>query len=291
MYNDLPAGYLNSIVVGVAQKLLRTLPDASIPLFLFSPPYNLGNAAGGSSVYKSHYPKSAALGFRGGNGRKGMGKKGGRWDGGALSGGYDDFDDNLPHPEYVAWQNDILRECWRCLTPAGAIFYNHKPRILDGVLVAPVDYVPSDPDPTKDLRRHVRQEIIWARSGGVNATPAFYMSTHERIVIIARPGWRLRSQSASAVGDVWRIHQEASTWHPAPFPLSLALRVLETTAAPLVCDPFMGSGTTGKAARTLGVDFIGFDRNATYAARAMAEIALIQPLPFAPEEQQAVLIA
>jgi DNA modification methylase len=148
-----------------------------------------------------------------------------------------------------------------------------------------VDYVPSE------LKPFVRQEIIWARAGGVNATPAFYMSTHERIVIIARPAWRLRSQSASGIGDVWRIHQEASTWHPAPFPLSLALRVLETTAAPLVVDPFIGSGTTGKAAKTLGVDFIGFDRNAAYAARALSEIALVQPLPFASEEQQAALIA
>ena len=220
---DLPVEYRDTVTAGDALDCLRRLPDGSVPLFLFSPPYNLGTSTGGGiQAYKSH---SAPGAFKGGNTR---------WRGGQLANGYDDYDDARPHEEYVAWQKEILAECWRCLTPAGAVFYQHKPRILGGVLVDPLDYVPSE------LRPAVRQRVIWLRAGGVNATPAFYMPMQEQIIILARPAWRLRDQSASAVGDVWRIPQQAGTWHPAPFPLALAQRVLETTAAPLVCDPFAG---------------------------------------------------
>lgn len=287
----IPVEYRDNIVTGDALECLRRLPDASIPLFLFSPPYNLGTSTGGGiQAYRSHYAADKPLGKRGGRGDRGKC----RWAGGQLANGYDDYDDARPHEEYVAWQKEILAECWRCLTPDGAIFYQHKPRVLDGVLVDPLDYVPTNPTGAADgdklhLRPYVRQRLIWLRAGGVNATPAFYMPMQEQIIIIARPGWRLRDQSASAVGDVWRIPQETGTWHPAPFPLALPLRVLETTAAPLVCDPFAGSGTTARAARLTGVRWIGFERNAAYAARANAEVAALSPLPLAWQYQQAEL--
>lgn len=269
----IPPAYLDTITVIDALDGLRSLPDASIPLFLFSPPYNLGTSTGGGLPgYKhAHYKPGSPMPKRGG---------GGKWTGGDLANGYGDYNDAMPHAEYVQWQNDILRECWRCLTDKGAIYYNHKPRVQGGSLIAPVDYVPSE------LRPYVRQEIIWAKAGGVNMTEASYMSTHERVVIIARPSWRLRSKGAGGVGDVWYIPQKAGTWHPAPFPLALALRVLETTGARLVCDPFMGSGTTAKAAKISGAHWIGFDRNANYAARAMAEIDAIQPMVFEPMSEQ-----
>lgn len=270
----IPPAYRDTITVSDALVGLRSLPDASIPLFVFSPPYNLGTSTGGGiQAYRSHYAADAGYARRGGRGGKC------RWAGGQLANGYDDYNDALPHDEYVEWQQSILRECWRCLTPNGAIFYNHKPRILGGVLVAPTDYVPLD------LKPFIRQELVWLRAGGVNATPAFYMNMHERIVILARPAWRLRDQSASAIGDAWRIPQETNTWHPAPFPLALPLRVLETTGARLVCDPFAGSGTTAKAAKLAGAHWLGFDRNVAYVERANEEIASLQPLPLVSRQQ------
>lgn len=250
---------MSGIVVADALDFLRALPDASVPLFLFSPPYNLGNTSGGGmpgAKHQGHYDPRAGMRARGGAGK---------WSGGALADGYDDFDDNLPHAEYVAWQHAILAECWRALSPAGAIFYNHKSRVLSGVLVEPRDYVPPC--------CIVRQRVIWARAGGINFSPSFYLPTYEEILVLARPDWRLKSKGASGVGDVWFIPQEAGTWHPAPFPLTLAERVLETTMPALVCDPFAGSGTTGRAAKRLGIDFIGCDRHPGYVERANAEIA------------------
>lgn len=264
----------NTIVVSDALDFLRALPDASVPLFLFSPPYNLGNSSGGGmpgAKRQGHYPTGAQLGRRGGPRplRSGMGHRAGKWSGGALADGYDDYRDGLPWDEYIPWQHAILSECWRALPAGGAIYYNHKPRVLDGVLLDTLAFVPSC--------CYLRQRIIWARAGGVNFSPSFYCPTHEEILVLAKPDFRLRSKGASGVGTVWYIPQETSTWHPAPFPLMLAERVLETTRPALVCDPFMGSGTTARAAKLLGIDYIGCDRNAAYVARARAELESVQP--------------
>ena len=259
---------LNTITVGDALEYLEALPPASVPLFLFSPPYNLGNSSGGGAAARlGHYAVDARLGKRGG--KHAMGHKGVLWDGGELADGYESSTDDMGHSAYVEWQHAILRACWRALPEHGAIYYNHKPRILDGVLVEPRDYVPPE--------LPLRQRVIWARAGGVNFSPVFYLPTYEEILIIAKPDFRLKSKGASGVGDVWTIPQVANTWHPAPFPLVLAERVIETVRPSLVCDPFMGSGTTAKAAKRYGIDWIGCEKSAKYAARATREIEATQP--------------
>lgn len=262
---------INRIIVGDALEYLEALPAGGVPLFLFSPPYNLGNTTRGFADTKTgHYADNARMHQRGGNG-KWTPKSSGSWLGNRphIADGYDASDDSLPHAEYVAWQYQILRACWRALSEDGAIYYNHKPRVLDGVLVEPRDYVPPD--------LPLRQRIIWARAGGINFSPSFYLPTYEEILVIAKPEFRLVSRSASGIGDVWSIAQGSNTWHPAPFPLALAERVIATTMPAFVCDPFMGSGTTAKAARLCGVDWMGCDKSAKYAARATAEIEAIQP--------------
>jgi DNA modification methylase len=54
--------------------------------------------------------------------------------------------------------------------------------------------------------------------------------------------------------------------HPAPFPLQLAKDHVASWSAPgdVVLDPFMGSGTTAKAAKELERQYIGFEINPEY---------------------------
>ena len=228
-----------TIYHGDNRDVLVELSD--VGLVLTSPPYNLngdGNKSGGS-----YFPN--------------------------LADGYATHGDNMPHAEYVAWQHEVLSMLWATLADDGAIYYNHKPRILDGILVEPRDYVPPE--------LPLRQRVIWARAGGVNFSPVFYVPTYEEILILAKPDFRLKSKGASGAGDVWSVPQISGTWHPAPFPLVLAERVIETVMPALVCDPFMGSGTTAKAARRYHVDWMGCEKSAKYAARATLEIEAIQP--------------
>jgi site-specific DNA-methyltransferase (adenine-specific) len=58
--------------------------------------------------------------------------------------------------------------------------------------------------------------------------------------------------------------------HPTVKPVALMKHLIRLVAPPggVVLDPFLGSGTTGRAARALGVPFVGFDLSAEYVALA-----------------------
>lgn len=55
--------------------------------------------------------------------------------------------------------------------------------------------------------------------------------------------------------------KDSTSEHPAPFPEDIVtLPILQTTNPnDLVCDPFMGTGTTGRVANRLGRRFVGYD--------------------------------
>lgn len=72
---------------------------------------------------------------------------------------------------------------------------------------------------------------------------------------------------------VWRIRSvRRNDRHEAEFPEELARRVIRLFSPPggTVLDPFVGTGTTTKAARALGRRWIGFDRDERYAEMARA---------------------
>ena len=52
--------------------------------------------------------------------------------------------------------------------------------------------------------------------------------------------------------------------HPTQKPVPLMRRLLESTTAQTILDPFMGSGTTGVAAVQMGRKFIGIEREPKY---------------------------
>jgi site-specific DNA-methyltransferase (adenine-specific) len=220
---------------------------ADIGVVITSPPYNMGGApwahlgnwkpgdsAGGRSKWKNG--SDAANGIQ-----------------------YGQHQDNMPWPEYVEWQQQILRELWRITSPAGCIFYNHKPRVIGAKLWQPTELIP-------DEVTH-RQTIIWRRPGGVNFNPTAFVPTHEWIMLLAHPEFRLKSKGVSGLGDVWSMSPDKNP-HPAPFPLDLPMKALDAVNAECVLDPFMGSGTTGVAALRSGRSFVGIEKDPAYFAMA-----------------------
>lgn len=239
-----------TIYHGDCLDVLPSLPAAD--LIFTSPPYNLGVTTGGGF---GHYRDGQDKGGRAG-----------KWGGSAATGGivYDDHDDHMASPEYEEWQRTVLSVCWAQLAPTGAIFYNHKPRVQAGTLWMPLALNPGLP---------VRQIIVWARAGGVNFAPTHYCPTHEWIVVFAKDGFRLKSRAASGLGDVWRVAQDNDNAHPAPFPLGLPGRAIESVAPRLVVDPFAGSGTTLRAAKDAGVRAIGVELSERYCEMAAQRLA------------------
>lgn len=225
---------------GDCVEIMNNMDAESVKLVVTSPPYNIKNSTG--------------------NGLKDG--RGGKWKNAALQGGYDTYDDAMSHDEYVAWQRDCLTAMMRVLRPDGAIFYNHKWRVQGGLLQNRQDIMEGFP---------VRQIIIWQRNGGINFNKGYFLPTYEVIYLIAKPDFKL-APKANAIGDVWKIPQERKNEHPAPFPLELASRCIESVGTGLVLDPFMGSGTTAIAAETNARPWVGIDISAKYCEMAKKRI-------------------
>ena len=224
------------IYQGDCLEVMRGMESGSIRLIVTSPPYNLKNSTG--------------------NGMKDG--RGGKWPKAALIDGYDQHEDAMPHDQYVKWQRECLTEMERLLRPDGAIFYNHKWRVQGGLLQHRSDIVDGFP---------VRQILIWERAGGINFNPGYFLPNYEVIYLIAKPDFKLVPK-ANAVGCVWRIPQESDNPHPAPFPVELASRCIQSVGAGPVLDPFMGSGSTAIAAEAEGIEWIGIEKSPEYAALA-----------------------
>ena len=229
---------LNQIYHGDCLSIMKTWPDQCIDLVVTSPPYNLGEFKKGS-----HYS---------GKTLKGTELK------------YEDHSDTMDAEAYVIWQHLIIRELFRLIRPTGAIFYNHKPHVVDGVLDDRRNLIPLS----------VRQEIVWDRCCMINFSGSFFAPQTERIFIIAGPDWVVNKDCVS-FGDVWRIPPETNNPHPAPCPVKLAKRAIQSSCpvGGVVYDPFMGSGTTAVAAVELGRQFLGTELTETYIKMANARIA------------------
>jgi len=239
-----PEDFINMILCGDSIELMRLIPNESIDLVVTSPPYNLKNSTG--------------------NGMKDG--RGGKWSNAQLINGYSDHDDCMPHEEYVAWQRACLTEMLRVIKNDGAIFYNHKWRVQNGLLQNRHDIVDGFP---------VRQIIIWRRKGGINFNPGYFLPTYEVIYLIAKHKFKL-APKANAFGDIWEFKQESNNPHPAPFPSNLIERIITSTTANLVLDPFVGSGTTAIAALKHNRSYIGIDISPEYCRMAEERISIEQ---------------
>ena len=121
------------------------------------------------------------------------------------------------------------------------------------------------------FRSPVRQIIIWQRAGGINFNKGYFLPCYEVIYLICKKEFRL-ADKANAVGDVWKIPQESNNPHPAPFPVALPQRCIQATDAPVVLDPFMGSGSTALAAEGCKRQWIGFELSEDYCQLARERI-------------------
>jgi len=236
----LPKDFIDKILVGDCIDVMKQIPDGSIDLIVTSPPYNLKNSTG--------------------NGMKDG--RGGKWQNAALKNGYSHNDDCMPHDKYVEWQKNCLREMFRIIPDNGAIFYNHKWRVQGGILQDRHDIVSEFP---------VRQIIIWRRKGGFNFNAGYFLPTYEVIYLIAKPKFKLLPK-ANACGDVWEFTQDMKNAHPAAFPVDLIDRIISSTEAKIIFDPFMGSGTTAISAIKNNRNFVGVDLSPDYCEMAKKRI-------------------
>lgn len=211
-----------------------------------SPPYNMGLVPGGNG--------------------KGMYRPGASTKGGRFRDGYtDSHDDAMEQGEYDDWQRRILGLLWELIPDDGAIFYNHRQRVEHGLARLPLGMKFGLP---------LRQVITWDRATGIGPNLRHYCSVAEWVFLFAQPEFKLINHSASGGGDVWRLgmaHEDFG--HPAPFPIGLPARVIHSTGARSVLDPFAGTGTTLRAAKDAGIRAIGIEKSERYCEIAAKRLA------------------
>jgi DNA modification methylase len=231
------------LVVGDCANL-TDLIDEAVGLVVTSPPYNIG-------------PKESS----------------GRilWRGVA----YDGHDDQMDEEVYQDWQVHCLQQMYQVAKDGASLFYNHKVRNRNGCGIHPLAWLLRDDQPWA-----FRQQVVWDRGSTHNHEQTYFYPVDELIFWLTK-GKPYLSPDGAKMGTVWRFPFATNTWHPAPFPVELPMRCIVAASRPgdLVLDPFVGSGTTCRAAHRLGRRSIGVDISAAYIERARLEyVQLAMPL-------------
>lgn len=191
----------------------------------------------------------------------------------AMSAKYDAwYDDDMDEAEYQAQQKEVVAELLRVCTDS--VFYNHRIRYAwharnkDAPICRvhhPMHWLSGFP---------IWCEIIWDRRGGSTPTGR-YQQAHELIYQIGKPR---RIQKSLGMLDVWAIPPDSGSGHVCAFPSRLVENCLapHAIAGETVIDPYMGSGTVGLVARSLGLNFVGIEKDPDYFDLACRRISEAQ---------------
>jgi len=236
--------------LGNCIELSKQLDDNSINCIVTSPPYNkkkIGSSK--ASLEKKYIPGKSTNGiFR------------------KIE--YDTFSDSISEEKYQEQQIELLNVLLDKTVEGGSLFYNHKVRYNDGDAISPWQWL------TK-TKWHIREEIIWNRGSGPEISGYRFIQTDERIYWLCKGSKHPRlSNKHRDYTSVWKFAPEMQNAHPAPYPLILPLRCIESVMREpgVVLDPYSGSGTTGVAATLLGHRYIGFDLSNKYHDMARKRI-------------------
>jgi DNA modification methylase len=198
---------------------------------------------------------------------------------------YDEYHDDRPDEEYIAWCRAWMAACQRVLKPTGSFY-----------IAIGDDFAAQVRLNGKELGLHLRNWIIWRYTFGQHMknkfcrahTHIFYFTKDPRECTFNDRALRFPSARhteyqdlrANPLGrlpdDVWdefpRVcgtFKERAGFHGCQMPEALLMRIVLASSNPgdIVLDPFVGSGTTAAAAKRLGRRYVGIDISAEYVQR------------------------
>jgi site-specific DNA-methyltransferase (adenine-specific) len=206
---------------------MSSLPDNCVDVIVTSPPYNKGFWSKNRNPNNGFKTKSRRI-------------------------EYGAYNDNVPPEEYASNQREVISQMLRILKPTGSVFYNHTDILSEH----------QTKTPTWIFEFPLKQIIVWNRKNTPRLDKSYFFPITEWIF------WIQKTSKARAFFDrskaifktnVWGISPDVKNKFPAPFPIELPLNAILSCCPPggVVFDPYMGSGTTAKAAVSLGVDWFG----------------------------------
>ena len=204
---------------------------------------------------------------------------------------------------YEDFLRQIISETKRILRPGGSIFwqtgYTQSNSGQEGDIL-PIDIATYQYFRERPNRMTLWDRIIWRYWGG-HAFKKKLTNKHETILWYVKPGLE-PNFSVDAIrekakeydkrnnfwgrnpGNVWEVDRVAygsteQTSHIAVFPEEISEKIIRSCSKPgdIVLDPFCGSGTVPKVARSLARRWIGIEISPVYAGEAAARIGYQQP--------------
>ena len=219
------------------KKGLPSLPNNILDLSIQSPPYNLGK-------------------------------------------NYDVYKDNRPYDEFISELKGVFGEVYRVTKSGGRCCINVGD-LKNGKVTLHSDIIQF----MKDLKWMPYTTIIWDKhtcssrtSWGSFMSPSSpsFPTPFEYILVFAKDSYKkvgdkanITIEKQSFIRDslaLWSMGTESRSAHPAPFPLSLPLRLINMLSykGDLVADFYSGSGTTATAAVRLRRGYLGYELSKEY---------------------------
>ncbi|MGB0507289.1 MAG: site-specific DNA-methyltransferase [Pikeienuella sp.] len=246
---------LNSIIQGDCIAAMNALPAESVDLIFADPPYNLQLKG------ELHRPDNSRVD--------------------AVD---DEWDQFSSFAAYDRFTRDWLKAARRVLKPDGAIWvigsYHNIFRVGAAIqdqgywILNDVVWRKSNPMPNFRGKRftNAHETMIWAAKSEAGK----YCFNYDALKMM-NEGIQMRSDWEMPIcsGHERLKNEGGEKTHPTQKPEALLHRIMVACTQPgdVVLDPFFGTGTTGAAAKRLGRNWIGIEREDDYIAAARKRLA------------------
>ena len=201
------------------------------------------------------------------------------------------------YDQYISDLNKVWEECIRVLAPDGKLCVNIMPFLLTGkaarfnrretrLVLDDLSNFMFQSNQMYQFGLYIwdKRKIARFSSFGSYPYPPNIFSTYpyEWISVFSKQGKRIpvsadiKSKSKLttkewqdwAINSIWEMSpaKAKSEEHPAPFPEELPKRLIKLYSfwGDKILDPFLGTGTTAKAALSLGRSAVGYELNSSY---------------------------
>lgn len=226
---------LDSIHCGDALELLEQLPDACVDLVVTDPPFAIDFKG-----KRANYHRKAAN----------------------VLDGYAEIEQG----EYADFSRRWIAQAHRVLKPRGSAYifsgWTNLGDIMDAVSAAGF---------------HVLNHVIWKYQFGV-FTKKRFVTSHYHVLLCVKDAKRYTFNKIEHYPeDVWLIKREywkgrKKTSTKLPLEIVKKCILYSSNEGDTVLDPFIGSGTTAVACKSLGRRFLGFEIVPDYVAFANERI-------------------